>query len=101
MEEVEFESERLGRELALWRRLRNEARALASEQDDLDVQHTLLRLQTSIMGSLNVSNESSPPKIVDFTAAMPGGDGGDNVPKITAPEPLGWRSRSLSLKSVP
>ena len=44
MRDTEFGPERLSRELALWRRLRNEARALASEQDDFDVQHTLLRI---------------------------------------------------------
>jgi hypothetical protein len=44
MRDKEFEPERLSRELALWRRLRNEARTLASEQDDFDVQQALLRV---------------------------------------------------------
>ena len=44
MKDSAFDPERLGRELALWRRLRNEARALALEQDELDVQHALLRI---------------------------------------------------------
>ena len=50
MRDSAFDGERLGRELALWRRLRNEARALALEQDDLDVQHALLRIASEYNG---------------------------------------------------
>jgi hypothetical protein len=44
MSDSTFDLERLASELVLWRRLRNEARALASEQDEFDVQHALLRI---------------------------------------------------------
>jgi len=62
MRDSELDHEPLGREIALWRRLRDEARTLALEQDDF-VQHALLRIGSEYTGlaqraELKLTNEA-------------------------------------------
>jgi|SRR5579872_2558934 len=59
MKDSELDPRTTRPDLALWRRLRNEARALASEQDDIDVRSELLRIASKCNLLPNAPRKSS------------------------------------------